>query len=552
MDRLADVKISLALGDFTVDSILESIIENGGRLLQMIASTSAREEGDHPELPFAAMVNDLNIGVVYTSLERLWLDVVWNDFRMSGDETQPVFASSEVQREKQRAESWFRHVMTTVQAEVIPYVRALATGSGAIFPDVQATITDGRFTLTTVPGTNDSHAWRTQLEISTLPVYYQAVVNRPGPKYQRLTLLAVAQGYALLKSIAQGASHHAAETLTRGQQDPSAKVTEGDFAPVVARDHLRTVLSATLAIASDVAEEMISFFTGAGQDVTRGLDHWMAPLVALSKTTLTIFPQAVLHANLRRLPDLWLRHLGFDLDIRGLPFEAHVRDALQKASRDSSLSALTHVLASEFVLRPDGSREEEIDLVVVLGDRLVIGEAKCFLQPSTPVDQHNHWDKLCEAVAQVARKAKAVRDFDGAFRAGAQRYGLTLPETMEVLPLVVLNHAIDVGHLIEGVPVVDLRILEMFFEGALPRNAMLSPTGEVESAHLDFFYRSAGEAPAVLAGYLNDPPQLRHLHGTVASTEENIVLPTTASGFARVRRYEVSTDRIKIPTAMRP
>lgn len=555
MDLLANTKIELPLGNFSPDAIIESAIDTGGRLLRMIASAPASEEISEPALSFKAMTNDLNVGIAYAALEGLWLDVLWNDFRMSGDESYPLFASVEGVREEQRAESQFRHLMTSIHSEVIPYVRALATNanpSQASIPlDMQATIVSGQFILTPVSSATDALARRVVLETSTLPIYYQSVVNTPGPQYKRLTLVSVTRGYALLRSIAESASAHATEVLERAELDPSAKASEADFAPVVNRDHLRMALASALAVGSDVAEEMISFFTGAGQGVTRSLDHWMAPLVSLTSTSLTMFPQAVRHASLRRLADLWLRHLGFDLDIRGLPFEAHVRTSVRNKSLRSSLAGLTQVLSSEFILHPDGSREEQIDLVVVLGDRVLIGEVKCFLQPSSPLDRHNHWDKLCEAVAQVTRKAKAVQDFETAFRSRAQHYGLTLPVTIEVLPLVVLNHAIDVGHVINGVPVVDLRILEMFFEGVLQRNAIVTSGGRVESSQLEYFYRSAAEATEALADYLNDPPQLRHLHGTVVLTEQDVVLATT-TGRARVGRHEVCTDRFAAPLVGQP
>lgn len=549
MEKLADIKLPLLLGDFDVDAIVESTIEGAGRLLRMLGDSSSSSQTTPADAVFSVVSNDLNIGIVYLTLEALWLDIIWNGYRL---DSQNRFVPQDLEQVAYAAMSAYRHIVTTVQRDMLIYARtrtALAGDDNASRPlALHAQVVGGRVALRVGSASVDALAKDEVLRRATLPPYYRDAIETPGAAFPSLTLTSVSRAYGLLTGIADSIFDHGTTLLTRAETDPSIQVGLADFAPAISREELSLALAEILRISSAVADELIRFFVGAGVGINEGIDHWAAPLVSLDETTIGVFSAAIRHASLRRLSDLWLRRLGFDLEFRGDPFEKEVRQALAKTVTTSTLAPQTQVLASDFMLIPGADRREQIDLLIVLGDRVLVGEVKCFLQPSNPLDQHNHQAKLIEAARQIARKADAVRRHDTDFRDRATRYGLVLPPVFEVVPFVVLNHALGVGQVIEDIPIADLRILQTFFEGGLQRNAIVTPKGQIETADIEVFWDSPAQAPRVVRGYLTHPPQLRHLSNAVTPIGNEIVFPGLPDHTATVIRLEVRAANISVPS----
>lgn len=123
MDKLADVRIALALGEFDPDSIIESLIEGAGRLLRMLAAVSSASQSPLSEEYFSVISHDLNLGISYHTIEALWLDIVWHEFRF---EAQGYFAPADLAQAALSAVSAHRHVMTTMQRNVLIFARSRA------------------------------------------------------------------------------------------------------------------------------------------------------------------------------------------------------------------------------------------------------------------------------------------------------------------------------------------------------------------------------------------------------------------------------------------
>jgi len=544
MDLLADVKLPLALGDFDADSIIESTIEGAGRLLRMLAGAPSDSQTTLPNAAFSAVSNDLNVGIGYLTLEALWLDIVWNGYRL---EPPNRFVPHNLARATSQAISDHRHAMTAIQQDALTYLRTRTALTGCDPMrrlGLHALVVDGRVELQVGPASMDALAKDEVLRGATLPPFYRDAIESSSAAFPSLTLALVSRTYAHLTSLADGAFDHGTALLATLRIDPSCQVGIADFAPAISRKSLSDALAQILDVPTETGEELIRFFVGAGVGVANGIDHWAAPLVSLDETSVGVFSAATRHASLRRLPDLWLRRLGFDLEFRGDRFEVEVRRALAETAATSALSALTNVMTSDFKLSPEADGREQIDLLIVLGDHVLVGEVKCFLQPSNQLDRHNHQKKLIDAARQVGRKADAVLRHKADFRSRAVRCGLKLPDAFEVVPFVVLNHALGVGQLIENIPIADLRTLQAFFEGGLQRNAVITSEGEIESADIEVFWNSPEEAPSRIRTYLAHPPQVCHLRNAVEPIVDTIVFPGLISGTATKLRLEVRAARI--------
>jgi hypothetical protein len=167
------------------------------------------------------------------------------------------------------------------------------------------------------------------------------------------------------------------------------------------------------------------------------------------------------------------------------------------------------IVRHPFTLRDDDVAEE-IDLVARIGSTVIIGEIKCSIQPTEPIEVHRYFrDRLLSGAVQAARKA----DFVGAnFAAFASQAGFTdiSGETANIVPLVLTNLTLGVGRSFHGVPIVDYWILRRFIaEGVVIHNAFLGRNGEFVEGQEEQLYSSAEEAETAFKEYINDPPQLR-------------------------------------------
>ena len=147
----------------------------------------------------------------------------------------------------------------------------------------------------------------------------------------------------------------------------------------------------------------------------------------------------------------------------------------------------------------------------MVGDKVLVGEAKCFLEPTEPKQVARHRDKVVDAVAQIKRKALAVALHREEFKVRVKQVGLTLPNDFDVIPVVVLNSAFHAGIPLDDVSIVDEYILGVFFRGEFNELASHSVEGGLNTVRKRVLYTSAEEGAQVLRGFLMSPPQMRPL-----------------------------------------
>ena len=168
-------------------------------------------------------------------------------------------------------------------------------------------------------------------------------------------------------------------------------------------------------------------------------------------------------------------------------------------------------LGQALTFTPPGERSEEIDLIILVGDKVLVGEVKCFLEPTEPKQVARHRDKVLEAVAQVKRKAFAVASHRDAFKVRAKQVRLALPDNFDVIPIVVLNSAFHAGVAVDDVPIVDEYILGVFFRGEFNELASHSAESGLSTVRKRVLYTSAEEGAQALRGFLMNPPQMQPL-----------------------------------------
>ncbi|HEL3833127.1 TPA: hypothetical protein UMX25_002174 [Stenotrophomonas maltophilia] len=533
-DQIATQKMELPGGSYTADEVCEVAVDVAEALLRMCPGLNAEALQPIADLPWNDIVRDFRIANAYVCVEDLWLDVIWNDTRQLRSQPTYAFGPTDMDREASKVVADHRHFMTTTQAHNINYLAfkdLIASGNIALPSTRQlegSVGPDGRVQLAFSSGGSETAAHFRAVR-SIVPKYYQKIVVEQGPQGLKLNVNRVLEAYLLLGTLAESTARSAKQQLQKERNDGVFRADWAAMAPPVSRVDLVLALQEGLAISGDEADELIEFLTyrrpkGNSPDSLSG-GLWAAPLVKIDSNSVAICYHTLIHPNFRWLMDVWLRNIGFPLDVRGTAFEEFARSSIHAKIEASTLAEVSAICSSSFEFSPPHGRKEEVDLLIVVGNSLLIGEAKCFLQPVSPVDRRNHREKVLDAVTQVARKADAARSAPDELRRRAKELGVIIPANAEILPVVVLNHAIGAGETIGGVPVVDLRILEMFFEGSMMWMADISPTGAIESSISERFYSSSADASAKLAPYLKEPPQVRHLKEAVRPRSTDMLLP---------------------------
>ena len=188
----------------------------------------------------------------------------------------------------------------------------------------------------------------------------------------------------------------------------------------------------------ETSENLVSFLTWE-KGAYKGL--WGAPLVPVPGSGQVCLCRSVLRGDnpLRRI-EIWLRNGGYtdDLakDARGDVYEAGLRAKVRAAIAGNAL--LSDARCAENAVKKDGDFPEQIDLLVQVGEVVLVCEVKCFVFPADPQERFNHMEKVVDASAQARRKAEALaRRPDVAVR--ALGVGPDRAARLRTVPLVVLN-----------------------------------------------------------------------------------------------------------------
>lgn len=506
------LKLGLPIGaEFSPDEILQSIVDGAQIPLRASLEKAASLEG----VPKFAAVNwdevwtDIHLGMLYGHLEGLWDDCLWNGY-------QPIQSPGDVIRFTPREPEWSRR-LTASQLRF----NNLAGGFLGI-------ITNAMFGqelpgLAKVAAVRKVKAIRNDIQGQTI-VFVPSDAKDGNNEEAALVRLYVSEtAFPELLSEAQGYLEGATldhllnawiivRQVGERLRDPLRSFEEKNrpahtwipqFAPLIHRNAIVRALKNELALNEAQARALVDFLTYRGK-ATQEL--WAQPLVPVS--TQALAPAfGALTAEPTRLVDVWLRQLGVNLTRRGPAFERHVRNRLTEFIDASQLKSQTTLLPDAFVFRPPGAREEEMDLILCVGDTVVIGEIKCVLRPTEAKGIAEHRNVLISGAAQVARKVAAAKAYASIFRQQLIAVGMPIPDSFRIIPMVVTNTAIHVGFPVNGVPIADLHVLEVFFIGYYSDTLMESGQG-TRDVRRHRVYATSAEAAQSLDSYLARPPQM--------------------------------------------
>lgn len=508
MPDIAGIRLPLADGQsFSADEIVQSLVDGVQISLKVVLSLnqslsgSARFKG----LVWNDVAFDFNLGNFYQQIEQLWDDCLWNDYHCESTAIEKIFSPRDAFWGKLKAASRTRQMNLAVEF----YARAqvaldelIARGRLVRQRNVTSIEKENRRQVIRLSALGEPSQQTRMLlaaQAYAREPYYAELLSEPQAAIGGASLDDLLNAWAIVVQCTQLLAEKASG---QNVEDASLIDRSANLAPVLQRDALRRALQESLGCGYKQSGDLVEFLTYRGLPAQ---ELWAQPLVPVSDDAVAPIFAAALHADPLRLVDVWLRQFGVDMAVRGVAFEAYVRTELKDCIEDSPLLSHSKVLDREFFLRPIEDRKEEIDVLFVVDNLVVVGEAKCSVPPTDAKAYALHRRLIEGAVAQVSRKAVAVDRHRDVFRSQLSEMGIEVPFDFKILPIVILNAAFHAGMAVDGVPVVDMYVLNVFFSGKLVEVA----TGiDMKSVREKVLYKSVEEAVDQAATILKSPPQM--------------------------------------------
>jgi hypothetical protein len=230
-----------------------------------------------------------------------------------------------------------------------------------------------------------------------------------------------------------------------------------DLACRIKISKLTSIFERALGVPNSKAVAIIDSLRLSPYDITAcfrdGL--WQRPLVDIGDGDVAIVAPSVINgAKVRFCERRIFGSSGGEVkksSPQGIAFESATRSASDAALSSNPCVRDYYVLPHALKRSPpDG---EEIDLLVRIGETVIVVEAKCFIAPNEPIERHNYKRKLEDASEQALRKADWAQNnftivaellqFDGDVR------------MLSFVPLVIINHRMGSGIEVNGVTIYD-------------------------------------------------------------------------------------------------
>lgn len=241
-----------------------------------------------------------------------------------------------------------------------------------------------------------------------------------------------------------------------------------------------------------------------------GKSLWFHPLVRTGSKMGPVYYLALLPLqapNIHWCIEYWLTEFGLTLERRGELFEKQVVDGLNKSVYRRWAPQQIKVAGPLKLKSGDRSSQEQIDLLVLIDNLLIVGEAKCQKYPMTPVETHKYLETLKDGASQASRKTSWALDNLDVI---ANALGVNQTQFAgQVQPIVISNHPLGVGMVFDGVPVLDLSLVSNYFLKPFLSEMQLGSEGLKFHRASSKFYESLREMADYFPDYVIDPPFLR-------------------------------------------
>jgi len=262
------------------------------------------------------------------------------------------------------------------------------------------------------------------------------------------------------------------------------------------REDFCRALSKVTLIGYDKISNIINFLTfneGKGKDI------WAFPLIKIDNSNISVILPASIAPTPQRVGEFWIKALSLNETSKGKYYETKVVETLKNHLNENRILFDKVKVFGPINIDCDGVKEE-IDLLIILNDKILLIDIKCISSIDSPVSDWNSLKKIKHGVEQVIRKVDFVRDNINYISNHLQ---LDNDIEYEFYPYVLVSNLSFNGVQIKSVPVIDIDILIGYFSSGILN--MLSLEGK-SYAQL-YLYQDACEAAHNFNDYFKKPFQ---------------------------------------------
>lgn len=520
LEEIAGVKVKLAGGfDWLPNEIIESVVDGIQFPIRDVLKDAPSLTGS-PKLnliEWRGIILEMNLGILYTHIEDLWDECLWNDYRLIEKPNGKMFVPADPDPIRaHRIGLARRHSLSTAFTIIASqfHRQSLTRGSALRVRDVAGVERRGKRQYIKVAKQGAVSDAMQQLVVQrslATELYYGELVDEPQATLAGASLSDLIDAWMFVARASQELVDGVRIRHNHTREDDRPYIRMQGYVPTLQVGSLVDALSIAAGVIRPKAARLIEFLTYRGG---REQEIWAQPLIPVGQDTVAPIFSAVVSPNLRRLVDVWMRQAGVDLGRRGPAFEVHVRDVVLEAIEgSSSLSKTAACIPASYIFHLPTGREE-IDLIFSIGNTVFLGETKCILEPTNAKGIAMHRRTVLSAAKQVQRKVKALESHRAAFVADVQRFGMKLNEDFKVVPLIIVSTTTHVGIAANAVPVIDEYLLGRYLDGGFSDYAYYPGEPNASTQTKIVFYGTAAEAEARAADYFSNPPQMqRFLRG---------------------------------------
>lgn len=503
-------EINRADPDISPDTVLTASIDSVRYPLRL-AFSHKTTISEHPDEQTCLddLLKAVLLGQLYDIYDGIWMDALWNGEKLSRPVPYDVVGREPNEAEIVRAVSEYRRQALAMES-LLHFLTAWNIMPSRVKESIESTVpkvvmkgrgTKRRFEL----GRGSDNDKRSKLLVYTRLLaekeWYTPFFNIELPNYEGITISDI---YAVWEFL-----HVSIVSFIRSLPPPNSEQKLRTFssvqlhAPVFYFDQFVKLVKSGIGLSETKIRKVFSFLTADSKS-----DLWATPIVKLDDRRFVALHAPIAFGNMARTVELWMKRGALRIDESGPNFEAYAKQEVERFITESPLlSESSQVFGPGLEFESDGE-SEEIDLVVRVDKSILLVEAKCILFPTEALEKHRYFDILEQASRQSRRKLefiqKNVPDF-------LSQLGIEFEKVDEYsfYPAILVNQPFGVGFTSSAVPVVDLLILERFFQGVWQKHVLMDAQGNTTAEQTHHFYTSPSEAGDRLWAYLCSPIQIR-------------------------------------------
>ncbi|MBB3268774.1 hypothetical protein FHW79_006449 [Azospirillum sp. OGB3] len=508
LDRLASTPLGGNIQSLSAGDMFDNTVDAVELWLKKNAYVNAKNDviSNYGGVAAAALM--------YCSIEKgyasLWQQTIWNDWKLIDDDGAVIHAPCDIDKEKLRISWGIRHESKFSQHAVL----AISDWKHKMSSDERQKKISRRTVTAIEVRPNGKKEFRVNVPKQS--------ENKPDSLY--LTKVSVDNSYLSLfwnenlPSVGVSVSvaveafliiSDIAEVLARGlgKRGLSGRECVSLWSLGISVERLKEIFQQCLSVSDEQARVIIEFFSWTPTSY-KGL--WGAPLVSVSNgSRVCIARPVVSNPNMQRTIEIIMKRGGLTDDenenSRGKPFESNVRREIISAIKRNGI--LSKSICAEHALKRKGAGEE-IDLLFTIGRTLFVGEVKCWMFPSDPLEYANRNRAIEKAASQARKKAAWVKEnierVAGHLGVDSDRL-----KGFNVVPIVVQNQSYGMSLEVNEVVVTDFDFLALYIGSSrYTAGGALLADGR-ESFRFESFYHSEIEAEANFCRTMKDPPVLK-------------------------------------------